>query len=380
MPSRGRFQSHLFSQMSQQSLRWRDQVGQWLRRGKIVVTWGTQIALYPIYAGFQSVRAANRQLSQAQASSERSPFLKRWLNRLLGKADVAPALPPQSSAPVLQTLSLVQTWVEQDELTLMAESASTETGVAEAGSVETRATKTASAFVSAAGAIATVSPPILDIQGIASCLQRRELVLVAVGNRRIEGLSVAQQGLLRQRMAEVLAAYWRDRHTFDMAEDPVLPLPPPAPSKYLLPPLRWFYRLMAWEQQGQVAIATDLFHESTLQLPCKPTPSTAEPASISNSSGETGITAIAVPHALPAFQGIEAVALSLVNPQRQNSPEASQVIEVPSTEPSSYVDAEATVVGYVQHPLEQLLNWLDRGMLWLEGQWEKLWQWWRERN
>jgi hypothetical protein len=47
---------------------------------------------------------------------------------------------------------------------------------------------------------------------------------------------------------------------------------------------------------------------------------------------------------------------------------------------NTWIEAEATSLGYVQHPLERVLGWLDRAMLWLEeviirlGQWFQ--QWW----
>lgn len=41
---------------------------------------------------------------------------------------------------------------------------------------------------------------------------------------------------------------------------------------------------------------------------------------------------------------------------------------------SDYLEAEATAVGYIKHPLEQLLAWLDRILLWLEEWVLKLWR------
>jgi hypothetical protein len=43
----------------------------------------------------------------------------------------------------------------------------------------------------------------------------------------------------------------------------------------------------------------------------------------------------------------------------------------------TWIEAEARIVGYVKHPLEQVLEWLDRAMLWLEKATVKLWQWLR---
>lgn len=42
---------------------------------------------------------------------------------------------------------------------------------------------------------------------------------------------------------------------------------------------------------------------------------------------------------------------------------------------STLVDTKATLVGYVKHPLEQVLEWIDLGMLWIEDLAAKAWGW-----
>ncbi|AFZ30904.1 hypothetical protein Glo7428_2393 [Gloeocapsa sp. PCC 7428] len=42
---------------------------------------------------------------------------------------------------------------------------------------------------------------------------------------------------------------------------------------------------------------------------------------------------------------------------------------------AEWIDVSAIAVGYVKHPLEQVLEWLDRAMLWLEKSLFKFWQW-----
>lgn len=44
-----------------------------------------------------------------------------------------------------------------------------------------------------------------------------------------------------------------------------------------------------------------------------------------------------------------------------------------------WIETNATTMGYVKHPLEQLLEWLDRAMLWLENMLLKFWQWLQQR-
>ncbi|MBW4681190.1 MAG: hypothetical protein KME19_13885 [Microcoleus vaginatus WJT46-NPBG5] len=45
-----------------------------------------------------------------------------------------------------------------------------------------------------------------------------------------------------------------------------------------------------------------------------------------------------------------------------------------------WIETRATSVGYVKHPLELLLEWLDRAMLWLEELAIQLWKWWQQRR
>ncbi|MGB3494604.1 MAG: hypothetical protein WBA57_17890 [Elainellaceae cyanobacterium] len=65
MPSSGRYQSRVLSFLSQQSMQWRDRAAKAARQTRLAVTWGTQMALYPIYVLFQSTRLAGYQLRQA---------------------------------------------------------------------------------------------------------------------------------------------------------------------------------------------------------------------------------------------------------------------------------------------------------------------------
>ncbi|MFM2429491.1 MAG: hypothetical protein RLZZ511_704 [Cyanobacteriota bacterium] len=42
---------------------------------------------------------------------------------------------------------------------------------------------------------------------------------------------------------------------------------------------------------------------------------------------------------------------------------------------TTLIDTVATPIGYIQHPLERVLQWLDQAILWLETQGAKLWNW-----
>lgn len=44
-------------------------------------------------------------------------------------------------------------------------------------------------------------------------------------------------------------------------------------------------------------------------------------------------------------------------------------------EQSDWIETNATTMGYVKHPLEQLLEWLDLAILWVENIFVKFWHW-----
>ncbi|MBD2579282.1 hypothetical protein [Oscillatoria sp. FACHB-1406] len=55
------------------------------------------------------------------------------------------------------------------------------------------------------------------------------------------------------------------------------------------------------------------------------------------------------------------------SPLVESNPEAEEVAE--------WLEVEATTTGYVKHPLEQILEWLDRFMLWFEEFLLSIWRW-----
>ena len=71
-------------------------------------------------------------------------------------------------------------------------------------------------------------------------------------------------------------------------------------------------------------------------------------------------------------------------PKQLNSPrKASTILNLTNSEVSQptniahtpdWIETEATTMGYIKHPLEQLLAWLDSAMLWLENLLVKIWQ------
>jgi hypothetical protein len=214
--SSGRYQSSFFSFLSQQSLRFKDKAQQVWRKAKIAAVWGAQIALYPVYLLFQSGRLAGKQMGNA---------VRQWLQ--LEAAESVPA-----DTPIQKALA------------------------------------------AAAGLVAAES---IAIQGIASSLSDRSLVLVTTDFQILDVLTPAQQLELQRRIVWEMAIHWR-QHRIQIQDRGATFLPLPQAQPRALPPVRAFWQWLAWMQQSPVAIATNLFQESRLALAPEPPLETWQPA------------------------------------------------------------------------------------------------------
>ncbi len=444
MSTSGRYQSRLFSFFSQQSLRLKDKTGQAWRQVKLAAVWSTQIALYPVYALFQTGRLLGRQMGQA--SRQVLPRLQTVKQQILNPPELIHSEPFALSAdtPIHNLLA------------------------------ERRGEG-------------------LAIQGFASSLANRGLVLVTIENDTLDVLTGAQQMQLQRQMIWEMANYWRYRKIQPPLEERTLLqgwtntfLPLPKERANLLPPIRAFRHLMAWIQLSSVAIAVNLFQESRLQesrlatLPSAPDPSLEDlplrsaelpgsrinqavhdlfnaPSSeslplltwvkrqatglaeLSKSLGnllqnsgivlynplpksepEVSLVPPASPRMLPSqpwlkiedffggeFLGVTgsvnivnrgydvvqgtgargAIAsrypeeidfFDAANELTMRSPSSSAVNQFAKNEggiASTLLEAEVTEVSYEKHPLEQLLKWLDQGMLWIEQKLAQVWNW-----
>lgn len=399
MPSSGRFQSRLFSEINRQRLRWGDRLGRGWRYSRMSLIWATQILLYPIYAGFQTVRLLGRQLAQAPRKLQEAGNI---LRRAVGLETPPPTPALTSSTPIQHTLQAIEAL-----------------GVALPSGAAIAALPGSTALVASDPASLTT----VTIQGIASDREQQHLVLVSSRNQLLDVLTEAQQEILRQRIIVELAEYWRDRHQARAKAQPALPLPPPRPTSRMLPPVRWFYQLMQWEQRSDIALATNLFQESALTLyfdpdremervegqatipdwdrliasavhpPTTMTPYPAEMAlrsqlaalekgtSLTWVGEEAASTDLSVfgppttdlqPTLVSTSVALESYGLS----ELQGQPSGLS----PSTTLEPYVETKAQLVEYVKHPLEQVLEWLDRGMAWLENRMMALRDWWNQQR
>jgi hypothetical protein len=101
---------------------------------------------------------------------------------------------------------------------------------------------------------------------MATLLDNRHLVLVTVDNQTLDILSPLQQKQLQSRIRLETANYWYERRLIqtNAQKQPGLISRFSAKPDHVLPPVRWFWQVMRWVQTSEVAIALNLFGESSL--------------------------------------------------------------------------------------------------------------------
>jgi hypothetical protein len=101
--------------------------------------------------------------------------------------------------------------------------------------------------------------------GIAADLEDQTLVFVTSDNQTIKITDNQTQKQLEKQIRAALANYALEKRKIKRLNRKYPPLLPNFTKKdHILPPIRWFWQLLRWEQQGQIAIAIDLFKESHL--------------------------------------------------------------------------------------------------------------------
>jgi hypothetical protein len=514
--SSGRYQSQLFNFLVRQSIRIKDKSSQTWRQAKVAAVWSVQILLYPVYVAVQTGRLVGKQLRQTVRQA--LPQLKSAQHSI--QRAFQPDPPPELmvDTPIDRVLQAIQ------DLALVLPP-NPDLPQLEAGSDTPQNGGNSAIQLAPTGSLATGSPPstvklaiagpatglaqtgqdsAIFVQGVASLLDSRDLVLVTVHNQVLNVLTADQQAQLARRIVWELADYWRQQRVFGRASAAALNgrsllvdrfLPLPKPRSKALPPIQTFWQVMAWMQTGSVAIATNLFQEAQLalllpsstdpdippsdhptksaqpswsslddlvarwlnaspqalgsrlarwlqtgplavvthllgesdaihppgqpmvDLPTSPSsnspqspwltmeglfgiqwqPSVPQPnaAGAIAPSGTNQLTQPLSAHSLE-HNGDRAASPSIAMHATLSSASVVQAAETPgflstttvsssSSEQSSalsgpsWIDTEARLVAYEKHPLEQLLQWLDQGMAWVEGTLEKVWTWLRDR-
>ncbi len=205
------------------------------------------------------------------------------------------------------------------------------------------------------------APVAIFIRGVATQLEPRSLVLVTNRNEILDILDADQQLILQQRIIwEVVRyrRYWRLRHAAAQLDL----VSPPQVSSPVFPGVRPFYQLMAWMQQGSVAIAANLFREADLAAR---SPAIVWFSPQIRTQRDRGSAAL-IPAIRRSKRSLNAeltisqenlsenIAQPMLN--RARSPD---IATIPDNFTPEIIDAEVTLLGYEPSLLERILRLLD---------------------
>ncbi|MBW4489598.1 MAG: hypothetical protein KME12_17585 [Trichocoleus desertorum ATA4-8-CV12] len=261
--SSGRYQSRLFNFFSRRSREFVDQCDRALRHAKVATVWGAQVLLYPFYAIFQTTRLVGRQIQTTIETGRPSLHTAQ-------EPTSEPSSEPLSKADqvVHNVLQAVETLALPEGVAVpalagsgsLAIAAPSEVTAASHPSFLSRFLKTTVAAQASTG-VAAEKTSAIAIQGVATALETRTLVLVTVQNQILAILAPAQQQQLYQRIVWEVSHYQRYLHILARQRSQA-PLQLPSDTPNLLPPIRFVRQIMAWVQTGPVAIALNWFQES----------------------------------------------------------------------------------------------------------------------
>ncbi len=255
--SPGRYQSRLFNFLNRQSLRLTDQFERTVRQIKVAAIWGVQILLYPIYLVVEGSLSVGRQLTaEAEAGW---PKLKEFTNK---EHKEQPEVPLDADTPiqrVLEELKVGRLQVNRLESENLNPLLNPEPSTLEPFNLQPSPLQPSPLQPS------TPTNEQCVIQGVASLLATRSLVLVTVENQILDILTPQQQQKLASKIRWEVADLLRQRRlTQSLKLKKATPRLSSLDQPGVFLPVRLFWQVMAWVQTSPVAIAANLFQESTL--------------------------------------------------------------------------------------------------------------------
>ncbi|NEQ21425.1 MAG: hypothetical protein F6K28_19830, partial [Microcoleus sp. SIO2G3] len=294
--SPGRYQSRLFNFLNRQSIKFTAQCDRAVRHLKVTAVWGAQILLYPLYLVVQGSLSTGRQLSSAAQAG--FPQIKA-----LTQSQPKQETPPAADTPIQRVLGEVNTLFELESAESLASLPSflSVTGTQKLAKTAKTNKQLTTDDEQLTDAIAAkpLSNQCALIQGVATQLETRTLVLVTVQNQILDILTPQQQQKLASRIRwEVadLLRQWR-LAVASKSHAPQRLAKLDQPRVFL--PVRVFWNLMAWVQNSPVAIAANVFQEATLVY--HPTPQPSQPQHRRQKQLTTSNPAVLTSHPALAF-------------------------------------------------------------------------------
>ncbi|WP_421654513.1 hypothetical protein [Leptothermofonsia sp. ETS-13] len=432
----GPYQSQVLSGILRQTRQWIDRASTALRRFKVSTIWTVQVALYPVYFVFQSIRLVGTQIQQAVGLG--LPTLQAWAldyapirkSQNFEKTALQPSTSLTAETPIQQALLTVSNFSLPVDLPVLVEPKETLTesrleepstsplgfrsmkrlvvttlrswllklagrqpkadlgGELTVASAELTTTSRGPLSHPAAAAITQTK---VFVRGIASLLESQALVLVTNQNQVLDVLTSEQQVQLRQKIAWETAHYGRYLR-LRQATRQMLRSRPTSDNPHVLLPVRLFQKLMAWVQFSPIAIATNLFQEASLAMAQERRKAVSLPAApvlpalpFQNSlgpdfnslfpGGALASMSASLPFNLSTALSNPFASLPSLKVPGEVSPSFNPTQFLQGDEFPDYLEADAIPIGYALSPLEKVMRWLDRFLLWLEKWVTILWNW-----
>ncbi len=262
----GPYQSRLLNFISKQSRQVADNCDRTWRQFKQGTLTATQILLYPAYLLVQSSRMLGRQLRESSktvdlpelqefGSDENPDWPQNWFGEVSEESSLA-----KPSQRIAQILNLAENLLDSSQkattlarFPLLANSAI---------DLSRQTAKHQTTSVLEHSLAKTQLKPQLKVEGIASFIPARTLVLIGHENQILDILTPEQQELLEGRITWEVANGGPGRREIAQKELKFNLGLESAAKKSQLPPVRRFWELMAWLQTSPVALKRNQFGES----------------------------------------------------------------------------------------------------------------------
>jgi hypothetical protein len=221
----GGFQSKILRYAIRQTQQFATQAAIALRRLQVTATWGAQILLYPIYAVVQTVRILRAEVQQAMKLASSDQANLDWVD-----SEASPTATREivtTETPIQQALLTVAQFSFSEKLLIRRRQSPPEVlgilaqpelaqdlnplVISQPATIVT-ADSTMLESLSQESQPAIAGAAIVSIQGIASLIATRSLVLVTHQNEILDILTAAQQTELRQTIIWAVASYGRSRY------------------------------------------------------------------------------------------------------------------------------------------------------------------------
>lgn len=262
------YKSRFFNFLNRYSIKVKDQAGvAWRNAAQTSVEWGLQILLYPVYLVVQAGRFAQRQLKQSV----------RKVPRLIASR-LKKQQPVELLSPTERVLEAINLTVPEDETSNAEGAAKLTADFLSRFRIYSQDPfldfENPSALTVFETPVSALVPETFKIQGIVSLLEDHRLALVTNRNLILDVFTDEQQKTLEDRIRLEIANYWYEVRLRFNAQRNTPGLMPSFRTTWpnVLPPVRWFWRIMRWEQTSEIAKEINLFGESSL-VPIEPSPS-----------------------------------------------------------------------------------------------------------